>query len=301
MVWLSGPERGSTLKESRDCPQSEAIEFDLSRPSIRLGVLTPYQKLRIRRIRVNVADPQRLDFPRKTSRVRGHNCGHQRRLPVGVAHSLLHKSQEVFHVHGSTAALTRDWQGSLERLLQGKRLPKTPTVRTGGDGLHLYFQLSEDFEPKSRSGIMRGLDIKVDGGFVVAPPSKHHSGNRYLWRWGQTPSKVDLAAVPDWLSGLLSKAQSGGVVGDTTRPTRSDQVQQVLVKLDNVRPNANRWTALCPAHGDRNNSLSVAEGDDGKVLLKCFAGCDVAEIVAALGLQMFELFPAMQTKILGKE
>ena len=148
---------------------------------------------------------------------------------------------------------------------------------------------------------MRGLDIKVDGGFVVAPPSKHHSGNRYLWRWGQTPSKVDLAAVPDWLSGLLSKAQSGGVVGDTTRPTRSDQVQQVLVKLDNVRPNANRWTALCPAHGDRNNSLSVAEGDDGKVLLKCFAGCDVAEIVAALGLQMFELFPAMQTKILGKE
>ena len=47
---------------------------------------------------------------------------------------------------------------------------------------------------------------------------------------------------------------------------------------------------LCPAHDDRNASLSVAEGDDGRVLVKCFAGCSVEEIVAELGLEMRDLF-----------
>jgi hypothetical protein len=49
-------------------------------------------------------------------------------------------------------------------------------------------------------------------------------------------------------------------------------------------------TWLCPAHDDRNASLSVSEGDDGRVLVKCFAGCKPEEIVGALGLEMRDLF-----------
>ena len=39
------------------------------------------------------------------------------------------------------------------------------------------------------------------------------------------------------------------------------------------------WAALCPAHEDHQNSLSITEAEDGKVLLKCFAGCSVDQIV----------------------
>jgi hypothetical protein len=50
------------------------------------------------------------------------------------------------------------------------------------------------------------------------------------------------------------------------------------------------YKGLCPTHGDRKPSLSVSEGDDGRVLIKCFAGCATEEVVAALGLEMKDLF-----------
>jgi len=74
-------------------------------------------------------------------------------------------------------------------------------------------------------------------------------------------------------------------------PKNFTPVQQVLDLLENVRPGSNGSTALCPFHGDTNNSLSVAEGEDGRVLLKCFAGCEVPDIVGAIGLEMRDLFP----------
>jgi putative DNA primase/helicase len=51
------------------------------------------------------------------------------------------------------------------------------------------------------------------------------------------------------------------------------------------------WRALCPAHEDRKPSLSIAEGRDGAVLLKCHAGCSTESIVNALDLSMRDLFP----------
>ncbi len=44
------------------------------------------------------------------------------------------------------------------------------------------------------------------------------------------------------------------------------------------------------AHSDKRPSLSVNNGEDGRVLLKCFAGCTVQEIVGTLGLEMKDLF-----------
>ena len=81
----------------------------------------------------------------------------------------------------------------------------------------------------------------------------------------------------------------------TTKP-----IEQVLALLENVRPGTAGWTALCPAHGDRNPSLSVAEGRDGRVLLFCFCGCDISDIVDAIGLELCDLFPPMRTKSRGK-
>src|SRR5207247_914763 len=49
------------------------------------------------------------------------------------------------------------------------------------------------------------------------------------------------------------------------------------------------WVTLCPAHDDRNPSLSITEGDDGRLLLLCHAGCSqeaVIEAVARKGVRI---------------
>ena len=64
-----------------------------------------------------------------------------------------------------------------------------------------------------------------------------------------------------------------------------------FVDLLSAKPNGAGWIAKCPAHEDRQPSLSIDEGADGKVLLKCFAGCTTENIVAAIGLTLRDLFP----------
>ncbi len=51
------------------------------------------------------------------------------------------------------------------------------------------------------------------------------------------------------------------------------------------------YMAHCPAHDDHNASLSVAQGDDGRVLVNCFAGCTFADIAKAIGLKESDFFP----------
>jgi DNA primase len=67
-------------------------------------------------------------------------------------------------------------------------------------------------------------------------------------------------------------------------------VDDFLARLDCVRRSARGWSARCPAHEDKDPSLSVSEGDGGRILVKCFAGCTVKEIVAALNLTLADLF-----------
>lgn len=55
-------------------------------------------------------------------------------------------------------------------------------------------------------------------------------------------------------------------------------------------------TARCPVGCQERPSLSVTEGKDGKVLVKCFAGCEFADVVAALGLEEADLFPPKEAK-----
>lgn len=66
----------------------------------------------------------------------------------------------------------------------------------------------------------------------------------------------------------------------------------LLVKLDGVkRTGQDRWLARCPAHGDKRASLSIREAESGAVLVHCFAGCSVSEIVGAVDLELSDLFP----------
>lgn len=61
-------------------------------------------------------------------------------------------------------------------------------------------------------------------------------------------------------------------------------LETVLDRLNKVRKQGAGFTACCPAHDDRSPSLAVSEGSDGRVLLKCWAGCRYSQIMAAIGL-----------------
>jgi putative DNA primase/helicase len=71
-------------------------------------------------------------------------------------------------------------------------------------------------------------------------------------------------------------------------------IDHVLKALEEpVHGAGSSWSARCPAHDDRNPSLSVSEGDDGRALVYCHAGCETTDVVKALGLEMSDLMPPM--------
>lgn len=66
-------------------------------------------------------------------------------------------------------------------------------------------------------------------------------------------------------------------------------VEDLLPRLETVRRSSRGYVACCPAHDDRHPSLSISEGQRG-VLVKCWAGCRLQDITAAVGLTVRDLF-----------
>jgi putative DNA primase/helicase len=67
-------------------------------------------------------------------------------------------------------------------------------------------------------------------------------------------------------------------------------LDRVLNRLESVQAQNGHFMALCPAHADRHRSLSVSEGEDGRVLIKCFTGCNFEDVVAAMGMETTDLY-----------
>jgi len=103
--------------------------------------------------------------------------------------------------HGGEASLA-----VLER--EYAPLPATAEVVTGGGGRHLYFASSGELL-RSRVALAPGLDLRAEGGVVVAPPSVHASGGLYRWLPSHHPEETRLAPLPGWLGALLRSPQGG--------------------------------------------------------------------------------------------
>ena len=75
-------------------------------------------------------------------------------------------------------------------------------------------------------------------------------------------------------------------------------IDELLPYFKNVRSSGNgrQYTACCPAHDDRQASLSIGVGSDGKIMLHCFAGCSPESIMGRLGLKVSDLF---QTNVMN--
>ena len=67
-------------------------------------------------------------------------------------------------------------------------------------------------------------------------------------------------------------------------------IDKILSLLNVPRKTTCGWNSRCPAHDDKQPSLSISEGREGRVLLYCHAGCQIEDIVAALNLGMSDLF-----------
>jgi len=66
----------------------------------------------------------------------------------------------------------------------------------------------------------------------------------------------------------------------------------ILSRLDKVhKTGPNTYRSRCPGHDSKGLTLSIRGEDDGRVLLKCFAGCDFEAVLGAIGVGLDEAFP----------
>lgn len=69
------------------------------------------------------------------------------------------------------------------------------------------------------------------------------------------------------------------------------KIEILLNRLKKVKRTGNsKYLACCPAHDDRSPSLTIRQADD-LILIHCFAGCSVIEVLQTIGLDMADLFP----------
>jgi hypothetical protein len=138
---------------------------------------------------------------------------------------------DVDPAHGGAASLAR-----LEAAHGA--LPRTAVAKTGGGGRHFYFRHPGGIL-RNRVGLAAGIDLRGDGGYVVAPPSLHPSGRRYAWEPSRGPEEAAPAPMPEWL--LEPVVDDGAPVGHPLRYWRN------LVR-EGV------------AEGERNNTIASLAG-----------------------------------------
>ena len=113
------------------------------------------------------------------------------------------------------------------------KLPRTRTHRTGGGGLHYIYRNAVGSNVRNAAGFAgySGVDIRANGGYIVAPPSLHTSGNHY-----EVLDNSPIIPAPEWLIELLKQKPSSSVsttpgIGD---PIPEGQRNQTLARLAGV-------------------------------------------------------------------
>lgn len=130
---------------------------------------------------------------------------------------------------------------------EGRNFTTCPEVRTGNGGRHLFYALSAPIK-SSKDRLGRGIDVKSDGGYVVAAPSRitpEVAGATGEYRWLLAPGPSGCPPLPRWLAHALAPKQP-------TRPKFERQVSSggALHSLERVAA----FVAAAPA-GERNNRL----------------------------------------------
>jgi len=142
---------------------------------------------------------------------------------------------------------------------RGGELPSAPRGETGGGGVHHYFAAPQT--PAASGPVAAGLDLRADGGIVVAPPSVHGSGRQYRWSPGLGLDEVSLAAPPDWLVATGSRvpahhsSSSPRASAPRTAPERAEFARLWAAMGMELEPGDRYYH--CPFHHDAHPSLHV--------------------------------------------
>jgi hypothetical protein len=105
-----------------------------------------------------------------------------------------------------------DGEIGFDLLVGDKEWKQTPLVLTGGGGKHYYFKYPEgEKEIRNRTGLRQGVDIRGEGGYVLAPPSDHIAGASYTWEASSSPRSLAPPIASGWLlKELLSPSAYSG-------------------------------------------------------------------------------------------
>jgi hypothetical protein len=115
-----------------------------------------------------------------------------------------------------------------------------PTVVsiTGGGGRHILWR-TWGRRLTNHVGLLPGVDVRADGGVIVAPPSMHASGQRYRWHEDGTPGRVPLGETPNWIRVVvLAGKHSPKRRGNFSRPKPRIDVDAVPAMPDGGRNDA---------------------------------------------------------------
>ena len=144
-------------------------------------------------------------------------------------------------------------------------LPDTLTVRTG-KGRHVYFR-HPGHSVNNRAGFLPGMDIRGDGGYIVAPGSIHPSGAVYAWE--NPPGQFEIADMPEWLLEALEGA------GKAAEPAPPVPMHRAPIKRQTDSGNNNWATAALNSElrelasspeGQRNHRLNIAALKLGQIV-----------------------------------
>jgi hypothetical protein len=87
-------------------------------------------------------------------------------------------------------------------------IPDTVESLTGGGGRHILYRHQDGVRNSARR--LPGLDIRGEGGYIIAAPSVHESGRQYHWEHSSRPGEAEIAKWPDWLSRAFQESPEHG-------------------------------------------------------------------------------------------
>jgi putative DNA primase/helicase len=178
------------------------------------------------------------------------------------------------------------------------RLPKTITVETG-KGRHLYFRCARIGNSAGRLG--KGIDVRGDGGYVVAAGSVHSSGAIYRYRDGRGLGEIEVASAPKWLIDLVSATKSTDRVKTepTTHQIPAADVDRARAYMDAARRRELDRLGKAPTH-QRNDTLNMAAFKLGQlapygILDMTEVADDLARVAREVGLDDHEIGPTIRS------
>jgi hypothetical protein len=135
------------------------------------------------------------------------------------------------------------------------KLPPTFTVVTGGGGRHYYYKNPKEIDIRNSAGKLgAGLDVRGNGGYVVAPPSLHSSGNKYKKDEGSLGMPTP---APAWLLDLVRQDKA-----TPTAKKKAEKEKEKPEKEQSTLMNSPSLIALCKGvkEGGRNDALTRLAG-----------------------------------------